>query len=73
MDRDERKKLLDELPRRTLNGEHVVYKEFEDLEALVSAYAMGSGDADFVRREIVARREKFGLKAGLQRNPAGRS
>ena len=41
MDEKKRTELLDELPRRMLNGEAVVYKEFEDLENLVATYTLG--------------------------------
>ncbi|TXH40871.1 MAG: hypothetical protein E6Q97_38860 [Desulfurellales bacterium] len=61
--------LLNELPKRRLRGEAETYDDFRDLEEMILKCKFTQGEMGFLRREIVARREKSGLKPGLQTEP----
>lgn len=55
--------VLREIPRFKKHGEYTVRPDFKDLYRVITSQTLTSFDLEFLRREIVARRERLGFDA----------
>ena len=64
-----KEEVLKELPLRKREGAVVTFAEFLDLKRMAESLKLGEDGLSFVKREVVARRERLGLVAGMQHPP----